>query len=152
MSAPPFAVKVTGIPSPQGSKRAFVSKSGRAVVTESAGERLRSWREAVRSDSVAAIDAGAPSFPAGALDVHIDFSMPRPKSHYGTGKNADRLKAGSPEYCDKRPDIDKLTRSTLDALKQAGVYGDDSQVAVLTAVKYYGPAGARIVVKPTPVR
>jgi Holliday junction resolvase RusA-like endonuclease len=37
-----------------------------------------------------------------------------------------------------KPDVDKLTRTCLDAITQAGnVWADDSQVIILTAAKYY---------------
>ena len=35
------------------------------------------------------------------------------------------------------PDVDKLVRSTMDALTKAGLYDDDRRVARLTASKTY---------------
>ena len=76
------------------------------------------------------------------LVAAIEFVFPRPKSHYGTGKNADVLKPSAPKYCTSRGngDIDKLARSTLDGLSvSAGgsVLEDDSLVVELNTKKRY---------------
>ena len=55
---------------------------------------------------------------------------------------------------DYHPDLDKLTRSTLDALTTSGVIGDDAQVAMLTVDKCEidpdsgVPLGASIQIRP----
>jgi Holliday junction resolvase RusA-like endonuclease len=125
-------------------------------MVESAGQKLKSWREAVRSEAVAAlIDTGDKTAATGPVAVVITFHMPRPRSHYRSGKHADELRPDAPEYSAKRPDVDKLIRSTLDALTAAGVYGDDGQVAALDVRKMYAdthvartPVGAVIGVSP----
>jgi crossover junction endodeoxyribonuclease RusA len=137
--------EVRGTPSPQGSKRHV----GNGIMVESAGQKLKSWREAVRSEAVGAMkDTNHPPI-IGAVAVVVTFFLPRPKAHYG----AKGLKATSPVTCAKRPDADKLLRSTLDALTAAGVYVDDSQVVHLAAAKMYAdpaPVGAVITVRPLP--
>jgi Holliday junction resolvase RusA-like endonuclease len=40
-----------------------------------------------------------------------------------------------------RPDLDKLLRSTLDGLTDAGVWRDDSQVVSISAAKVYAKNG-----------
>ena len=118
--------EVRGIPAPQGSKRHM----GNGVMVESAGQKLKSWREAVRAECVAAmLDTGTETITAGPVAVTATFLMPRPKSHYRTGKHSGVLRDDAPRYVDKRPDIDKLVRATLDALRYGGAYMDDSQVA-----------------------
>ena len=75
---------------------------------------------------------------AGPVTVEVDFYFIHPK----TGK---RRPAHS-----VKPDIDKLCRSTFDALKDAGVYEDDSRICSVVARKHYAnehspvPAGAVI--------
>lgn len=140
---------VFGVPAPQGSKRAFVNRyTGRAALVESSA-KVRPWREAVK---FAALAASGPDTPAlvGAVTVRAEFFLPRPKGHYGTGRNADLLRPSAPSVPFGKPDVDKLVRSTLDALTDAGVWGDDGQVAALDVVKLYadsrGP-GARIGVR-----
>ena len=81
-----------------------------------------------------------------AVEVEIIFLFARPKSHYGTGKNANKLKQKAPEFVTSSAtgDIDKLCRSTLDGLSaKAGgtVIKDDSLVVSLKAVKKYAKEG-----------
>ncbi len=76
------------------------------------------------------------------MQVSIEFIMPRPKSHFGTGKNAEILKNNAPFFCTSKTtgDVDKLTRSTLDALSVTSggtVLADDSLVVCLQALKRY---------------
>ena len=118
---------VAGTPAPQGSKRFLGVHGGKGVLAESASEAVRSWRADVRA-------AAAPLFPAvlaGAVRVEVEFRLARPKS----------VSVRARPRPTARPDLDKLVRSTLDALKSAGAYGDDSQVVELRAVKAYATAG-----------
>ncbi len=81
------------------------------------------------------------------LDVKISFCFIRPNSHFGTGKNAGLLKASAPTYPAKRPDIEKLARSTNDALTGL-VWKDDSQIVLLTVAKIYSThSGADITIQ-----
>lgn len=146
-----LTINVVGTPAPQGSKRAFVV-NGRAVMTESS-KKVKPWRQDVKSavDDLRDVVPGLDQLPlTGPLEVSIDFYLPRPGYHFGTGRNAGVLKPGAPAYVDKKPDVDKLLRSTLDGLKEAGIYRDDAQVAIATGVKRYADAstGARITVRP----
>lgn len=59
------------------------------------------------------------------LRVDITFYFPRPMSHYGTGKNADRLKASAPKWHTKTPDIDNLRKFVMDAMNKT-FWRDDS--------------------------
>jgi Holliday junction resolvase RusA-like endonuclease len=144
--------RVRGIPAPQGSKRGFPvrrthGKLGVALV-ESAGEKVTTWRQDVRVAAMEAHD-GAPL--PGPLAVTIMFYVARPKSHFRTGRNAHLLRESAPACPAGKPDLDKLVRSTLDALTSAGVYADDSQVVHLTTGKHYSTGcitpGAQITVE-----
>ena len=123
---------VYGTPAPQGSKRAFVA-GGRAVVVDDNKPKLRSWRQDVRK---AALDAG-PQMSREPVDVSVTFFLARPKGHYGTGRNAGVVRGSAPRHPAVKPDLDKLLRSTLDGLKEAGVYHDDAQVVIVAGVKEY---------------
>lgn len=140
-----ITIDVHGIPAPQGSKRHV----GNGVMVEMS-TKVKPWREAVRSQVQAALEKGARTLPAGAeVSVTLMFRLPRPKSHYRTGKRADTLRSDAPLYVAKRPDLDKLIRSTLDGLKTGGAYADDSQVVTITASKRYAdslPPGALILI------
>lgn len=85
----------------------------------------------------------------GPLQVDITFHMPRPLSHFGTGRNAGLLKANAPTWHTFAPDADNLLKAVLDALTQLGMWHDDSQVAQTSVVKRYGHrSGADITITP----
>ena len=73
----------------------------------------------------------------GPVMVRLGFYFARPKGHYGTGRNADRLKPAAPVLMTSMPDVDKLARCALDALMGVVIY-DDAQVVHLVAEKGYG--------------
>lgn len=120
-----FQIRVNATPAGQGSKRHV----GHGVMVEDAGDRLVSWREAIRSEAQGVLEAGAEPILAGPIGVKARIIMPRPKRHFRTGKHAGELRADAPYWCDTTPDVDKVTRSILDALTDAGVWRDDRQVA-----------------------
>lgn len=135
---------VPGVPVPQGSK---VAQKGRhqafATVVDSNKDKLRPWRAQVSSFAIDAWGSRAP------LDepvcVHMEFVFPRPSAHFGSGKNANVLKASAPYYKTTKPDKDKLERAVNDALTDAGVLRDDCRVVDGGSRKVYGPKpGARV--------
>lgn len=136
-------VTVYGTQKPMGSKRAFKTKSGKLIVTDQSGEKLKSWQHDIR-----VMMLEKPGQYEGPISIEIYFHIPRPKSHYGTGKNANVLKADVPEYVTVKPDLDKLARAVLDC--GTGIwYRDDSQVCEIKLVKQYtdGPAYTVIVME-----
>ena len=75
------------------------------------------------------------------VPVRVDmvFVLPRPKSHFGTGRNAGKLKQSAPTYPKSRPDIDNYCKWVLDCINgTGGVWKDDSQVVSMSATKIYG--------------
>lgn len=132
--------RVYGTPAPQGSKTAFV-RGSRAVVVDGSSktgrEKLSSWRAEVARE---AQNIASGELLEGPLGVEINFVMPKPKS-------APKGKV----FCDKKPDIDKLVRSTFDSMTGV-LYRDDSQVSKIKATKVYvspeEPAGALIKIYP----
>ena len=72
----------------------------------------------------------------GNVAVKISFHMPRPKSHYRTGKYAGVLKDNAPIYHTKVPDIDNLVKFAFDCLNKLA-WNDDAQVSELSAIKVY---------------
>jgi Holliday junction resolvase RusA-like endonuclease len=129
-------VLVHGIPAPQGSKRHV----GRGVLVESSA-KVKPWRAVVTQAAEAAM-VGSTWSPGRLAPLHlfVVFTLPRPASHYRTGKNADQLRPTAPEFPATRPDMDKLLRSTLDALVDAGAMVEDSRVVSIAAAKVY-PGG-----------
>jgi Holliday junction resolvase RusA-like endonuclease len=116
-------IRVFGTPAPKGSRR-FVGigkHTGRAILIESS-KNERPWSEAVKW---ATVEARA-SLP-GPVVVEITFTVAKPKSA------PKRIRT----WPDRRPDCDKLARSTFDALVSAGAIEDDSRVVEFTARKVY---------------
>lgn len=138
---PPVTLIVHGHPAPQGSKRAFMGRRADgtpvARVIESSHDRVKSWRQAVVDEARAwqAQLGGRPPLD-GPVEAHMTFVLPRPKGHYGTGRNARVLKPSAPLYPAGKPDLDKLARSTSDALTGI-VWHDDAQVARSVLAKVY---------------
>lgn len=118
----PVTITVYGIPGPQGSKRHI----GHGVMVESS-DKVKPWREAVKW---AVREAGSPKF-AGPVGVLVVFSLTKPKS-------APKRRVTLP---DRKPDVDKLLRSTLDALTEMQVFEDDARVVDLRGIKEYAGDG-----------
>lgn len=79
--------------------------------------------------------------------VSVTYSMPRPKSHYRTGRKSHLLRDGAGILHTQTPDVDKLLRLTFDALALAGVIVDDKQVVQVSAMKVWEPPpGGQLVV------
>lgn len=136
-----ISVRVYGTPAAQGSKRHL----GNGVMVESS-KKVKPWRADVVNATRGLLDHMPDWTPlTGPVAVHIRFYFSRPKSHYGTGKNADVLKPSAPVWVTSRAagDADKLIRSTQDALVTAGAIADDSLIAHLWATKTYVD-GARL--------
>jgi len=125
-------ITVPGTPAPQGSKRHV--GGGRMVEMN---KNLKPYRDSI---IYAARDNTWHINPilVGPIPVSIIFRMPRPNSHYGTGRNAGKVKDSAPLLCSNTPDLDKIIRSVNDGITDSGLWKDDDQVAYLTAVKLYG--------------
>ncbi len=132
--APAITILVRGTPAPQGSKRHL----GNGVMVESS-KKVKPWRKAVKYAALDAIAAGHDQWRPldGPLRARMVFTFARPKSHYRTGRNAHLLRDGAPARPTGYPDASKITRSTEDALTDAGVWVDDARVATLEIEKRY---------------
>lgn len=121
-----IVVTVHGRPAPQGSK-SFKGRgtSGKGVMVE-ASKHVKPWRTDVKHAALAATPDGFELLD-GPLAVSMVFTFPRPKGHYGTGRNAGVVKASAPPRPAGIPDLSKLARSTEDALTGV-VWVDDARV------------------------
>ena len=128
---------IPGVPKTAGSKRAFPiwkgrkgetrTFTGRTVLVDTTGDAGKRWRADVRSAVMA--ERKVLPIETGSLTVHMTFLMPRPKSHYGTGKNANVLKDTAPKAYEhlQDPDALKLARAVEDALTGV-LWKDDNQL------------------------
>jgi len=72
----------------------------------------------------------------GPVAVSILFLMPRPKNHFGTGRNKDKLKETAPFFCATKPDIDNLEKMVFDCINQL-LWTDDARVVESHCTKIY---------------
>jgi len=132
-----ITITVHGHPWPEGSLK-IVTIAGHPRIIPDNPKALQAWRDAVAWQAKAARS----TFLRQPVAVEMTLWLPRPKSHYRTGAStAHLLAASAPRYPGgARWDVDKLARAVLDSI--AGVlFGDDAQVADLTARKRYAPHG-----------
>lgn len=113
---------VPGLPQPQGSKRAYLTASGKVNLVESAAG-VRPWRSDVKVFAAEQM-AGRPML-AGPLRVRCDFVLRRPVSTPKTRPTPAAV---------KKPDVDKLLRAVLDSMTGT-VYADDSTIVELIGTK-----------------
>lgn len=103
---------------------------------------IKAARDAMKEAAIAQFD--------GAVRLYARFMLPRPKGHFKTGKLFFETRKSAPAFHTKKPDLDNLEKSTMDALTNAGVWLDDSQVAFKDTAKRYtetaGAIGATIIV------
>jgi Holliday junction resolvase RusA-like endonuclease len=139
---------VPGQSRPAGSKGAFNHpKTGKIIVTH-ANKKTKGWMDSVKWFAMQETNSMVPLTEAVCLTLL--FLRDRPKSHYGSGRNADRLKSSAPIYCTTVPDLTKLTRAVEDALTGI-VWKDDSQVVRQDTDKRYcagtEKAGVNIIIE-----
>lgn len=142
MGATVIRLDVLGLPAPKGSARAM-NIGGRArLIASSSSANAR--KQAAWAKAIQAAATGCDVIP-GPVWVAVTFRLPRPKGHY-TARGELREKA--PLHPTTHPDLDKLARTTLDALTGLA-FDDDSRVVQLTVRKQYAVpdrAGAVITV------
>lgn len=146
---------VAGKPRPAGSKvsgvayrvgaggqKVPVRRPDGSIVTftkDSSGAAGETWRADVRA---AALEAwGRTDVLDEPLLVCMTFFSPRPRSHYGSGRNAALLKGSAPAYPVVRPDVLKLARAVEDALTGV-IWRDDSAIVSAHYGKRYVDAWA----------
>ena len=110
-----------------------VLKAGRPVIVVHRGTSASSWRERVALYAAQHYTAAPTADP---VELRLVFKMPRPKSHYRTGKHAGELRPDAPHWHVSTPDGDNLEKAVKDALTGI-VWRDDSQVCVTTKAKVY---------------
>jgi Holliday junction resolvase RusA-like endonuclease len=123
-----------GVPTPQGSMKAFMPKGAKHPVVTTDNKKLKPWRQEVAGCAINAM-AGIPPTD-GAVELAVRFYFQKPKS---TPKRVTEMIT--------KPDVDKLIRGICDALKGI-VYRDDSQVVFKAGSKEFGtPPRAEIELK-----
>lgn len=128
---------VYGTPAPKGSKR-FVglSKLGRGILVESS-KKEKPWAEAVKYAALQAKEDAGGGLD-GPISVVMFFTLKKPAS-------APKRKI---TYPDKKPDLDKIIRSTADAMVASGIIHDDSRIVQIVAAKFYPGEASQALTSP----
>ena len=124
---------------PKALKRHRVSKNG-GMYDPSSTDKKQTWLQIAKY---------RPKLPLeGNIYLKLIFYMPRPKSHYRTGKYAHLLKEKCKDivYHKYKPDLDNLVKYISDVMNK-GFYVDDSQICVLQAEKKYGEPRIEITIR-----
>lgn len=142
-----LAFFVRGIPRPKGSLRPIHRRRANGscfyTLVEQGGFDLAQWRTQVALEAKKAVQGQPPL--SGPLKLGLSFFLPRPSSQ-------PREQRGSEwAYTHLRNDLDKLQRAVFDAMTDAALYADDSQVVAVLAEKRYAsldaPAGCLVTVE-----
>ena len=130
---------VIGTPGPQGSKRHV----GNGIMRESSA-KVAPWRQDVVAAARLALGIGVAAPLDGPLALTITFRFPATTSW----KAADKTRGW--RWKDRTPDLDKLLRSTGDALTTSGLIADDARIVAISAEKIEttGWTGAAIHIGP----
>lgn len=129
ITAAPPALTITVAdhrPAPQGSK----AKSRYGAIIDD-NPRTKPWRKAVHAAAAAAMH-DLPAFD-GPLSIEVIFTVHKPVSAPKTRVTWPTTRSSG--------DIDKLLRSTFDALTTAGAIADDSRIVEVTARKVHPGEG-----------
>ena len=108
-------------------KRHRSTRTGRMY--DPSADDKRAWLALVRGH--------VPDVPfAGPLVVNAVFRMPRPRTHFRTGRFAHERKPTAPTFHTSTPDVDNLAKFVLDAMN-GHFFVDDSQIVELRCHKVY---------------
>jgi Holliday junction resolvase RusA-like endonuclease len=129
---------VHGTAAPAGSKRGFYNPKAKRVIITDDSARSRPWKAQIVDAAVQAMTGQ--DMLDGPILLELVFWVTRPKSHYGTGRNTDKVKPGAPWAPTVKPDLLKLARAVEDALTGI-VYRDDAQIITETLQKAYTARG-----------
>jgi Holliday junction resolvase RusA-like endonuclease len=120
---------ILGDPVPKGSLKC-VGRNGQHRIVED-NPRTRSWRRTIAAEVGGTVTAAVHE----PIGVEITATLPRPAHHYG----ATGIRSNAPIHPTnmRTGDVDKLARLVLDALVDAGVLVDDSQVVEVVCRKSF---------------
>jgi Holliday junction resolvase RusA-like endonuclease len=115
-------IRVYGAPAPQGSKRHV----GQGIMLEMS-QKVKPWREAVKWAVFEQSEKQPVWRIAGPVSIEITFTLPKPK----------KIPKNRSAFPDRKPDIDKLCRSTFDALTEVGAIEDDARIVECVCRKVF---------------
>jgi len=140
----PIEFLVLGKARPAGSKRALPVKlkSGETkTIVVDANKHSKPWKQQVAQTARCMYHGPLLDEP---VALALIFVVPRPKSHFRTGKNSHLLRESAPDRPTVKPDLLKLARGVEDALTGI-IYRDDALIVDEHLAKVYGEPEATIV-------
>lgn len=147
-----LSVVILGKAATQGSKTPIRNKAGQVVGMREDNPKSRPWRQDVAKTMLAARPEGFRVWDE-AVAVEVTIYVPRPKSHFGTGRNAGILKDDAPQFPPNGLDCDKVMRAIGDAGTTVW-WRDDSRISKITVERLYckGEKPERTEIRATPRR
>lgn len=127
---------IPGHPQPKGSLKCVGRRGQRGHVLVEDNLDTKPWRAELVRVFRHATQRGVTRQP---IRVELTSTLERPRSHYGTGRNAARVKPSAPTYPTTHGtgDVDKLARLVLDALEDVAILSNDAQVVEVLSRKCY---------------
>lgn len=125
---PPLTFVVSGEPKSQPRPKASRRGSFIHIYTPATA---KAWKGSVAKAAGPFLSAGPLTGP---LSLSLDFRFARPKSHF-TSKGA--LSKSARLAHTTKPDADNLAKAVMDALTDAGLWRDDTQIVQLNVTKTY---------------
>ena len=119
---------VFGVAQSKGSMTAYVPRGMKFPIVTESNRKAKAWAQLVAEGASRALGQQLePKILTTPIRVTIAFYLPRPKKYQRRGLAVANT---------KKPDIDRLLRSVLDALTEV-LYLDDAQVVEVVAMKRY---------------
>lgn len=120
-----LTIDIFGTPKAQPRARAFTRRTGNQVVARVYDDAsAEGWKSCIAQALAGHIPAAATTE---AVATEMIFYFARPASHYGTGRNAARLRPSAPRRHTSKPDRDNLEKAVLDVLTSLEMWRDDAQ-------------------------
>lgn len=132
----PITFFAAGLPKGQPRARAFAMK-GKGVRMYDPGT-AEGWKGSIAGSCRELIPETPIDEP---LTLTLTFYMPRPKSHYHTGKRSSERRNSAPYWYASKPDADNLAKAVMDAMTVLGFWKDDDQIVQLRVKKMYACPG-----------
>lgn len=128
-------IYVEGTPVPMPRPRA-TSFGGKARVYQPKGKATE-WKATI----MRAFKGCIPITEGRPVELELNFYLPRPKSHYKTGKFSHILRDDAPIFHLNKSDVDNLAKAVMDSMTDACVWHDDGCVDHLTVSKKWAEDG-----------
>lgn len=137
----PISFFITGEPKGQPRPRAVIR--GKRAGVYDPGTAVQ-WKACVAAAWILYVKKHGPIEPhSGPVALSLTFNIARPASHYGSGKNAAKLKPSAPAIPTGKPDFDNLAKAVADELTNRGAWRDDAQISSCIIRKRYADTAAQ---------